>query len=441
MTPGIERNMTAITRITLTGALLAAALLLAALQPARAETLDRIVAVVDDQVVLASELERELATIANQLRSRGQRLPPRDVFQRQVLERLITQRVQLSRAQRVGITVDDATLDAAMQRMARQNNMTLGQFRQAVEQEGFEYNYFREGIREEIAISRLRQAQVEEQVTVTPQEVEEVLETLDDENQEYRLGHILVATPEAASTAQLEEARERIEQLREQIIAGETDFEGAATAFSDAASAMEGGDLGWRLHSQLPSLFAEAIDEGLQAGEVSGVLQNSSGFHLVKLMDQRTQGGERVTETRARHILIRTDGDVITDEDARLRLRSLLERIEAGESFAELAETHSEDPGSAARGGDLGWTQPGQLVPEFQGAMDALEEGQISAPFASPFGWHIVQVTDRRERDVSRERLRDQLAQQIHQRKVEEAFEQWIRRLRDEAYVDVRVEL
>ncbi len=432
--------MTAITRTILTGTLLTVALLLAALQPARAESLDRIIAVVDDQVVLASELDREMATIANQLRGRGQQLPPQDTFQRQVLERLITQRVQLSRAQRVGINIDDATLDAAMQRMAQQNNMTMGQFRQAVEQEGFEFNYFREGIREEIAISRLRQAQVEEQVTVTPQEVEEVLETLDDENQEYRLGHILIATPEAASSDQLEEARERAEQLREQIVAGETDFEGAATAFSDAATAMEGGDLGWRLQGQLPSLFAEAIDAGLQTGEVSEVLQNSSGFHLVKLMDQRTQGGEHVAETRARHILIRTDGDVITDEDASLRLQSLRERIEDGESFDELAEEYSEDTGSAARGGDLGWTRPGQLVPEFQGAMDALDEGEISMPFATPFGWHIVQVTDRRERDITRERLRDQLAQQIHQRKAEEAFEQWIRRLRDEAYVDVRVD-
>ncbi len=432
--------MTAITRTILTGTLLTVALLLAALQPARAESLDRIIAVVDDQVVLASELDREMATIANQLRGRGQQLPPQDTFQRQVLERLITQRVQLSRAQRVGINIDDATLDAAMQRMAQQNNMTMGQFRQAVEQEGFEFNYFREGIREEIAISRLRQAQVEEQVTVTPQEVEEVLETLDDENQEYRLGHILIATPEAASSDQLEEARERAEQLREQIVAGETDFEGAATAFSDAATAMEGGDLGWRLQGQLPSLFAEAIDAGLQTGEVSEVLQNSSGFHLVKLMDQRTQGGEHVAETRARHILIRTDGDVITDEDASLRLQSLRERIEDGESFDELAEEYSEDTGSAARGGDLGWTRPGQLVPEFQGAMDALDEGEISMPFATPFGWHIVQVTDRRERDIPRERLRDQLAQQIHQRKAEEAFEQWIRRLRDEAYVDVRVD-
>ncbi|RLK51551.1 periplasmic chaperone for outer membrane proteins SurA [Alkalispirillum mobile] len=432
--------MTAITRTILTGTLLTVALLLAALQPARAESLDRIIAVVDDQVVLASELDREMATIANQLRGRGQQLPPQDTFQRQVLERLITQRVQLSRAQRVGINIDDATLDAAMQRMAQQNNMTMGQFRQAVEQEGFEFNYFREGIREEIAISRLRQAQVEEQVTVTPQEVEEVLETLDDENQEYRLGHILIATPEAASSDQLEEARERAEQLREQIVAGETDFEGAATAFSDAATAMEGGDLGWRLQGQLPSLFAEAIDAGLQTGEVSEVLQNSSGFHLVKLMDQRTQGGEHVAETRARHILIRTDGDVITDEDASLRLQSLRERVEDGESFTELAEEYSEDTGSAARGGDLGWTRPGQLVPEFQGAMDALDEGEISMPFATPFGWHIVQVTDRRERDITRERLRDQLAQQIHQRKAEEAFEQWIRRLRDEAYVDVRVD-
>lgn len=402
------------------------------------QALDRIVAVVEQEVVLESELEEELHGVRQQFLQQGQQLPDLDQLREHVLERLIMHRLQLARAQRLGIQVDTATLDAAVQQIAQENNMTLPQLRDALAQQGIEFSRFREDLREEIAVTRLRQARVDAQVEVSPREIDDALEAARaDDDREYRVAHIRVGTPEGASSTQLANARERARTLRNQALEDNADFGALAEAFSDDPSSDEGGDLGWRAEGQLPSGFSEPV-RALEPGEISDVIQTSDGFHVVKLLDERRAGAEEVVETRARHILLQT-GDGVEDADAETRLRDFAERIREGESFEYFARTHSDDPGSAAEGGDLGWTRPGQLVGAFQDAMDQLEPGELSEPFRTRFGWHIVHVEDRRTRDVTDDRRRERIAQQIHERKRQEALQQWLRELRDEAYVDYRL--
>ncbi len=417
--------------------LLVALLLAPAL--AAGQVLDRIVAVVEQDIILASELEDGVEAIRQELRHRGAAPPPDDQLRRHVLERLIMQRIQLVRAERAGIRVDDATLDATVHRIAAQNNMTLSQLRDALAHDGIEFAQFRDELRQEITLNRLQQAHVSSQVDVTPREIDEALEmAAASDDMEYHAAHILISTPEGASAAEIREAEQRARDLHRRLTEEGMDFEAVATAFSDAPTAEEGGSLGWRLPGQLPSAYIEVVPN-LEVGEVSGVIQAATGFHIVKLLETRREDVETVEETRARHILVRTD-DEVDDQEARARLMRLLERIDAGESFDELAREHSQDPGSAADGGDLGWTAPGLLVPAFQEAMDRLGPGETSEPFPTQFGWHIVRVEDRRVRDVTDERRRERIAQQIHQRKSQEALEQWLRRLREEAYVEYRLE-
>ncbi|MBK1734013.1 molecular chaperone SurA [Halorhodospira abdelmalekii] len=404
-----------------------------------ADRLDRIVAVAEQEVVLASELERELQAIRHELFQRGQTLPPSEQLRPQVLERLIMQRLQLAHAERVGVRVDDATLDAAVQRIAAQNNLTLGQLRIALAQQGMDFSEFREELRQEITITRLHQAMVQQEVEVSPREIEEALAAATaQDSMEYRVAHIRIGTPEGASSTQLQEARERAAALRAQLLQEDGDFHALAATFSDAASAEEGGVLGWRLPGQLPRALAEVASE-LERGEISEVVQAADGFHIVKLLDKRREDAQIVEETRARHILLRPE-EGVSEHDAEQRLQSFLARIREGESFEYLARLHSDDPGSAADGGDLGWTTHGQLVPAFQAQLDRLEPGELSEPFRSQFGWHIVRVEERRERDVTDEQRRERIAQQIYERKSMETLEQWQRQLREEAYVDYRLE-
>ncbi len=402
------------------------------------QTLDRIVAVVNDDVVLASELKTEVDQISAQLRARGGGMPPQAALEQQVLERLIVQRLQLAMAQRAGIQIDDVTLNAAVRRIAEQNNMSLSQFRDALEQDGMDFAEFRESLREEIAVSRLHQRQIQSQTQVSPQEIDEYLASrADGGGREYLLGHILIATPEAASPEQIQAAQAQAEAVLAELRGG-ADFAVMAASHSAGQSALEGGSLGWRNAGELPTLFAELVP-AMQVGQVSDLIRASNGFHIVKLQDRRDGKAQLVTQTRARHILIRTD-ELVTDRDARLRLETLRQRIEDGADFAELARAHSADRGSAARGGDLGWAGPGTMVPEFEQAMAALEPGQLSRPFRSPFGWHLVQVLERRQHDISDEARRMEAAERIRARKTEEATETWLRRLRDEAYVEIRLE-
>lgn len=406
---------------------------------AAAEPLDKIVAVVNDQVVLASDLENEMKTVMAQLRKRNVALPDEEVIRRQVLERLIMLRLQLAMAERLGIRVDDATLNAAVARIAEQNKLSLSEFRQTLEQEGFSYAKFREGLRDEIALARLHQRQTEAQANVTPQEVDEFLASQgpSGDRAQYLVGHILIATPEAATPEQLQAAQAEAAQARQQLAAG-ADFGRIAARYSDSSTALEGGSLGWRSRAELPTLFAEQIPR-LEVGELGEPVQSPSGIHLIKLLDKREGERQVITQTHARHILIRTN-EVVTDRDAQLRLESLARRIENGENFADLARANSDDKASAAQGGDLGWASPGTFVPAFEQAMSELDAGEISPPFRSQFGWHIVQVLDRRQHDNTEEFRRAKAAETIRQRKSEEALEAWLRRLRDEAYVDLRLE-
>jgi peptidyl-prolyl cis-trans isomerase SurA len=403
-----------------------------------AQTLDRIVAVVNDDIVLASELQQEIATVTAQLRQRNTPLPDEDILARQVLERLIMQRLQLAVAERAGIRVDEATLNAAVQRIAEQNKLSLSEFRQVLESEGIEFDKFRRSLRNEIILTRLHQRQTESQVNVTPQEIEEHLASQrSQEPIEYLLGHVLVGVPEAAPAEQIERARSRAEEARQKLAAG-ADLAEIAATYSDSGTALDGGNLGWRSRGELPTLFADRVPE-LDVGQTSDIIRSPGGFHIIKLLDRRNADQTVVTQTHARHILIRPNA-VVSEQDARLRLETLRRRIQGGESFAELARANSDDKASAVQGGDLGWASPGMFVPAFEQAMAKLAPGEVSEPFQTRYGWHIVQVLDRRERDATDELRRAKAAESIRQRKAEEALEAWLRRLREEAYVDIRLE-
>lgn len=417
---------------------LALAVLLAATPSMAAQLLDRIVAVVNDDVVLQSELEQEVRTVAAQLQQRNIAMPNQQTLARQVLERLIMQRLQLAIAERNGIRVDEATLNAAVQRIAQQNDLSLSQFRTTLESEGYDYPTFREGLRNEIILSRLHQRQAESRVNVSPQEIDEYLASQGTEGTtEYLVGHILISAPEQASAEQLAQARTRAEEVR-QALADGAELAQLAASHSDSSTALDGGSLGWRTQGELPTLFANQVPH-LQPGETGEIVQNPSGFHIIQLLDRRSSDQAVITQTHARHILIDTN-EVVTDNDARLRLESLRQRILDGADFAQLARANSDDKGTASQGGDLGWASPGMFVPSFEQAMNELEPGEISLPFQSNFGWHIVQVLERRERDATDELRRAKAAETIRQRKSEEALEAWLRQLREEAYVDIRLD-
>ncbi len=404
------------------------------------QTLERIVALVDDDVILQSELEAEIEEVEQRMRAQGRRPPPRDDLVDQVMEQLIMERLQLARADRMGISVDDNTLNAALQRIAQQNNMNLQQFRQAVTREGIDFGRFREDIRTDIKLQRLHQQQVQRRIEVTSRDIEEFLESRAgrEDDTEFQVSHILIGLPEAADPEEAEEAEQRAQEVLQRLRDGDEDFATVAAEVSDAQDALEGGDLGWRQPGELPSMFQDEV-MGMSAGDLAGPIRSPSGFHIVKLRDTRASDQEVVQQTRARHILIQPS-EVVTPEDARTRLENLHARIEDGESFEELARAHSDDGGSASEGGDLGWISPGQLVPDFEEVMDGLEPGEVSRPFETQFGWHIVEVLERREHDSTDERRRAQAVQQIRERKSEETLENWLRELRDDAYVELRLD-
>lgn len=403
-----------------------------------AAPLDRIVAVVNDEVVLESELQEMMQSTRAQLRQRQSAAPPTDILRQQVLERLIMQRVQLQRAEELGIRVGDDTLNAALQQIAQNNNMSLRQFRDALEDDGYNFSQFRESIREDMIISRLRKSQVEDSIVVSDREIEAFLETQQvegDTDTSYRLAHILISLPEAADPAEVQAAREKLEKVQSLLDEG-ADFSEVAAGYSDGQNALEGGDLDWRKQGELPTLFADVVPD-LEVGEVSEPLRNGSGFHLIELTDKRADESMVVNQTKASHILIKTD-EVTTDEQARARLQKLHDRIQNGEDFGELARAHSEDTGSAIDNGSLGWTSPGEMVPEFEEVMDALDEGEVSDVFQSRYGWHIIKVEDRRQENMEAEFKRKKARDQIRERKTQEELESWLRAMRDEAYVEYR---
>jgi peptidyl-prolyl cis-trans isomerase SurA len=402
--------------------------------------LDRIAVLVEDDVIMQSELDQRLNTVKQQIRSRGNMPPPDDVLIPQVVERLIIERLQLQQATRMGIRIDDISLNETMERIARENRMSLPQFRDRLVADGIDYQVFREQIRDEMTIGQLRRRQVDNRLQVSEQEIDDLIASESgaiDQDVEYRLSHILVPLPEGATADDIQQARSRGEALRKRVAEGEN-FSELALSESGGQQALEGGDLGWRSAAQVPTLFARSVVL-MREGDVSELIRSPSGFHLIKLQERR--GGERaqITQTHARHILIQPTA-VLSENEAQERIISLRNRVLMGDSFADMARAHSDDRGSAMRGGDLGWTNPGDLVPQFEEVMNRLPPGELSEPFLSPFGWHVVEVIERREHDSSRQLMRAQAREIIRDRKREEEAELWLRRLRDESYVELRLQ-
>ena len=404
------------------------------------ETLDGIAAVVNEDVILKSELEQQIQQVRQRMRSQNRRPPSDDELVDQVLEQLIMERLQLSRAEEMGIQVDDNTLNAAVRRIAQQNNMNLRQFRRAVQRQGMDFASFREDLRQDIRMRRLRQQAARSRVNISSRDVEEFLDSRAArmEGTEFRVSHILVDVPNAAEDNAVQQARERAEGIVERVQEDDESFARVASSVSDAEDALEGGDLGWRAAGEIPSMFQDQV-LSLDPGEIAGPIRSSNGFHIVKLEDTRPAEETIVEQTRARHILIRTN-QVVDDDEARLRLENLRERIQQGTSFEELARAHSDDPGSASEGGDLGWINPGEMSRGFEQAIDRLEPGTVSEPFQTRFGWHIAEVLERREHDSTDERRRAQAAQQLRQQRSQEAVQSWLEQLRDDAFVDIRIE-
>ena len=401
---------------------------------------DRIVAVINDEVVTRVELEDRMRIAVRQLQQQGTPLPPQEVIRRQLLERIITDRVQLQFARETGLRVDDGDLDRAINRIAQENKLTVPEMRQVLQKDGVPFTKFREDIRTEIALLRLREREVENKIVIAESEVENFLTTQQGQNarsEEFNISHILVVVPEQASPEQIQTRRARAEQALEQIRAG-TDFRQVAAAYSEAPDALQGGALGWREGERLPTLYYDAVKD-LKPGEATPVLRSANGFHVLKLNEKRSsQAPLMVQQTRARHILIKTN-ELVSENEARSRLRTLKERLDNKADFAELARVHSEDA-SATRGGDLGWLSAGDTVPEFERAMDSLKPGEISDPVRSPFGWHVIQVLERRTQDMSQERRQLMARQALRARKSDEAYQEWVRQLRDRAYVELRLD-
>lgn len=402
--------------------------------------LDRIVAVVEDRVILESELAQRLETVKRNLRQNNTPLPPLEVIARQVLERMIVEKIQIQIAERNGIKVDDETLRQAVGQIAQRNNLSPEQFRASLREEGIDYGGFVEQIRDEITLSRLRSSQINSQIKVSDREIQAYLETQGkpaaNRDGEFLLGHILIATPEAAAPAAVQKARDKADKLVEELKHG-LDFRQASLTSSDAAQALSGGDLGWRKLSQIPSLFADLVPN-MKEGDIEGPIHSSSGFHIIKLLGVKGGQVEQFTKTHVRHILIKPN-EVLSDDDVRRKLEALRTRIENGEDFTALARGHSDDKGSAVKGGDLGWVQPGNLVAQFQEAMDRLDVNQLSEPVQTQFGWHLIQVLGREQSADSDEAVKNQAREAIFKRKVEEETELWLRRIRDEAYVEIRL--
>lgn len=402
--------------------------------------LDKIVAIVDDNIITQIELDERIRLISQQLQQKGNRLPAKEALSRQILERLILETLQLEYAKKTGVRVNDEMINRVISNIARENRLSIEQFQEVLKKDGFLFSDFRENIRREITISRLRKVRVENKVNVSEQEINNYLNQHLNEKSaedEYRISHILVATPEAATPDQIKAARGKADKIVTELNNG-ADFTQKAIAISDDELALKGGDLGWRKNAQLPTIFSAEVVK-MSINEIKGPLRSSSGFHIIKLQDKRSNSRKHIVkQTMARHILIRPT-QVLSREEARLRLAVIYDRIKTGEDFATLARASSDDKAAAAEGGSLGWVSLGMMVPRFEEEMDKLKPGEISEPFLTQFGWHIVQVLSRRQHDNTQQFQRSQAIRLIRKRKTEEAVQDWLRRLRAEAYIDYRI--
>lgn len=425
--------------VSIKALVVAACLTLSIVAPAArsaTEILDQVVAIVDEDVIMASELRTRLASVTQNLKARGIEMPPEDELVRETLDRLILENIQLQLAARVGVRISDAQLNAALGRMAGQNGMNLEQFRTRLEAEGQSYTAVREDIRREMMLQRVQSGNVNQRIQITDQEVDNFLQTEEGQKltqPEYRLIHALLPLTADTLEAEVAEAKEHVDGMITKIRAGQT-FDSVISA-SNEKYTFSGGDLGWRKTDDLPSLFSE-VAPTLKKGEAADPIRSDSGFHLVYMADLR--GGEQMaSQTEVRHILVKPS-EILTDAQAEELVIDLKTRIEAGEDFGELAKEYSEDIGSGQEGGDLGWTMTGQMVPEFDAAMARGEVGEISDPIHSQFGWHILEVTGRRDQDMTELAIRAKAREHLHSRKYQEELDVWLRKIRDEAFVDIK---
>jgi peptidyl-prolyl cis-trans isomerase SurA len=409
-------------------------------QQATPELVDRVVAVVNDDIITRHELDDAIKVVVTQLQRQNTPLPPSDILEKQVLERVIMSRVQLQYAKETGVTVDDPTLDKAILRIAEGNKMSLAQLQQALQKDGVEFPRFREEIRNEIINARLREREVDNRIVISDSEVDNFLRNQQQQGaktEEFNLSHILIRVPEQASPEDLQKLRARAEKALAQLRAGK-DFREVAASYSEAPDAVQGGVLGWREYGRLPTEFAEAVDK-LSPGQTTDILRSPNGFHILRLNERRGQDTPAIVQqTHARHILIKTN-EVVSEQEARDRLASVKDRLDHGADFAQMARLQSEDV-SAARGGDLGWLSPGDTVPEFEKAMNDLKPGEISPPVRTQFGWHLIQVIERRDADMSKEQERVRARMTLKAQRADEAYQEWLRQLRDKAFVEYRLE-
>jgi len=408
--------------------------------PQRVVNVDRVVAVVNDEAITQYDLDDAKRIVLQQLKHQNVQPPAQDILDKQVLERMMTERSLLQFAKENGVKVDDTMIERAILRIAQENKLSAEDFRKALAKENIDYPRYREDVRHELTVQRLREREVDSKISVSDAEVEQYLAMLKSQSggeAEYKLAHILVTVPEQASADQIDARKRRAEDALRALKNG-ADFAQVAAGFSDASDALGGGNLGWRSGARLPTVFADEV-RAMQVGQISAITRSAAGFHIVKLLDKRSHNEPMVVDqTHARHILVRVN-EIVSESDAKAKIDRLKDRIDAGAKFEELAKLNSEDT-TSAKGGDLGWLNPGDTVPEFDEAMKKLEPNQISVPVRTPFGWHLIQVLERRRQDITGDRARNEAQVAIRQRKADEAFQDWVRQIRDRAYVEVRLD-
>lgn len=406
-----------------------------------AETLDTVAVVVNDSIISQREVDNRFNDFKHQLELQGQRLPPENLLKKQVVERMILDKIQLQMASAQGIHIDDLTLNKMLEGIAQKNKTSLESMRRMLQRKGIRYEDFREQTRNDMIIRQLQQRMIYSRVKVSQQEIDIFLDqekqSGDAANDKYHLAHILIATPEAASPEEVNKALNKAQSAKQDISQGKS-FNDIALNYSDGRHALKGGDLGWRTAAELPPLFLDSARQ-MQKGEVSEPLRSAGGFHLIQLIDKKTQQ-HIIKQTHARHILIKPD-QITSNEQARKQMQSIKKRLDQGEDFAKLAEEFSQDPGSKNNGGDLGWATEGTFVPRFTQVLKSLNKQQISEPFKTQFGWHIIQLLDRRQQDETEQLIRQKAEMAIQNRKADEELQLWLRQARDEAYVEFRVEL
>ena len=405
--------------------------------PVQAEVLGKIAAVVEEDIILEQELDKEVATISQRIRAGNTPAPPEAVLRKQVLEKMIMDKLQRQLAEKAGINVSEDQIANSAADIAQRNNMSLEQFRAELEKQGMPYKTFLDNMRNEIVINQLRSREIGGRIKVTDREVEHYIETQGKsgaENVQYHLGHILIALKEGASAPEIQKAEAKADHLVKTLRVGQS-FTQVAMSESEDDNALKGGDLGWRTINDVPTLFAHKVSQ-MQADEVSDPIRSPSGFHILKMLEVKGLDSHVTTQTKVRHILIKTN-ELIDDNEAKNRLQALRDRIVDGDDFAKLARANSDDKGSAIKGGSLDWVSPGDLVKPFEETMNKLAINELSEPIQSQFGWHLIQVLDRKAKDDSEEHKKNLIRDAIRKRKIEEETELWMRRLRDEGFVEI----